>query len=69
MRVRLKIFKASSQPVVKDESKCFIVDVLDEIIEDALLDILNKDSLETCLFYGDLGLFDLGSTMDEMDYR
>jgi len=36
MRVRFNIFKASAQPVFEDESKCFFVDVIDEMIEEAL---------------------------------
>ena len=30
VRVRLSIFKASSQPIVEDAAKCFFVDVIDE---------------------------------------
>jgi len=37
MRVRLSHFKASSQPVLEDESECFFIDVIDEMIEDAYL--------------------------------
>jgi len=33
MRVRLNIFKASSQPMFKDASEYFFVDVIDEMIE------------------------------------
>ena len=31
MRVRLNIFKVSSRPVFEDESKCFFVDMIDEM--------------------------------------
>jgi len=37
------------------------------MIEEALHAILNSDPLGTYLSYGDLRLFDLGSTIDEMD--
>jgi len=67
MRVRLNIFKASSQFMLEDESKCFFVDVIVEMIKEALPTILNKDPLGTCLSHMDLGLFDLGSTTSELD--
>jgi len=67
MRVRLNIFKASAQLVFEDESECFFIDVIDEMIEEALPAILSSDPLETCLSHGDLGLCDLESTIDEMD--
>jgi len=67
MRVRLNIFKASSQCVLKDESECFFIDVIDEIIEEDLPTILNKDPLGTCLLHRDLGLFHLESTIGELD--
>jgi len=67
MRVRLNIFKACSQPVLEDESECFFVDVIDEMIEEALPAILCNDPLGICLSYGDLRLFDLGSAIDETD--
>ena len=49
MRVRLSHFKASSQPVLEDESECFFVVVIDEMVEKALPTILNKDSMGTYL--------------------
>jgi len=67
MRVRLNIFKASAQPVFEDESECFFVDVIDEMIEEALPTILSSDPFRTYLSHGDLRLCDLGSTIDEMD--
>ena len=54
MRVKLNIFKASSQPVHEAESKCFFVDVIDKMIEDAIPAILNKDPLGTYLSLRDL---------------
>jgi len=59
IRVRLNIFKASSQPMFEDKSECVFVDVIDEMIEETLPCILSNDSLGTCLFHGDLRLFDL----------
>ena len=67
MRAKLKIFKAFAQLVFEDEYKCFFVDVIDEMIEEALPAILNSDPLGTCLSYGDLRLFDLRGTIDEVD--
>ena len=65
--VTLNIFKASSQPMLEDESECFFIDVIYEIIEEALPAILDKDPLRTCLFHRNLGLFDLESTKGELD--
>jgi len=45
MRVKLNIFKASSQPVLEDESECFFVDMADKMIEEALPAILNEGPL------------------------
>ena len=42
MRVRLNIFKVSAQPVFEDEFECFFIDVIDEIIEQALPFILGS---------------------------
>ena len=67
MRVGLHIFKASSQLVFEDESKCFFVDEIDETIKEALFAILSNDSMGTCLSQGYLRLFDLACIMDEMD--
>jgi len=47
MRVRLNIFKSSAQPVFEDESECFLVDVINEMIEKALPAILSNDPLGT----------------------
>jgi len=63
MRVRLNIFKDSAQPMFEDESECFF----DEMIEGALPIILSSNPLGSCLSHRDLRLFDLKSTMDEMD--
>jgi len=65
--VRLNIFKASSQPVFEDESECFFIDVIDEMIEEALLTILSNDPLGAYLSHKDLRLFAIGSTTYEMD--
>jgi len=69
MRVRLNIFKASAQHVLEDESECFFVDVINEMIKEALPIILSSDRLGTRLSYGDLQLFNLGSTIGEMDSK
>ena len=67
IRVRLNIFIASSQPMFEDEYECFFVDVIDEIIEEALPALLSSDSLGTCISHGDMKFFDLRSKVDEMD--
>jgi len=67
MRVMLNIFKASSQPVFEDEFECFFVDVIDEMIEEALPTIPSSGPLGAYLSHRDLRLFDLGSIIDEMD--
>jgi len=66
MRVRLNIFKASSQPMFEDEHEFFFVDVIDEMIKEALLAIMISDPFVTNLSHEDLRLFNLGSTIDEM---
>jgi len=43
------------------------VDVINERIEEDLRTILSNGPFETYLTYGDLRLFDLESTIDEMD--
>ena len=60
IRVRLNIFKPSSQLVIQVESECLFIDVIDEMIEKALPIILSNDHLGTYLFHGSLSLFDLG---------
>ena len=67
MSIRLNIFNVSSQHMFEDEYECSFIDVIEEIIEEALLDILTCDSFGTYLSHRDLKLSDLGSTIDEMD--
>ena len=55
MRVRLNIFKVSSQLVFEDESKCFIVEVINKIIEVVLFVILSKDPLGAYVSHEHLG--------------
>jgi len=52
VRARLNIFKGSSQSVFEDESKCLLIDVIDEMIKEALPAILSNDHLGTYLSYG-----------------
>jgi len=56
MTVMLNIFKAYSQPMLEDESECFFIDVIDEMIEEDLPAIMNKGPLGTYLSHRDLGL-------------
>ena len=53
--------------MLEDESECFFIDLIDKIIKEALPALLNKDPLGTCLSHGDLGFFNLGSTISELD--
>ena len=59
MRVRLNIFRVSSQPVFEDKFEWLFADVIGEMIEEALPASKSNDQLGTCLFHGDLRLFDL----------
>jgi len=43
----------------EDESKCFFIDVIDEMIEEDVLTILSKDLLGTYLSYWGLGIIRL----------
>jgi len=43
--------------------------MIDEIIEEVLPTILSTDPLGTYRFDGNLSLFNLGSTVDEVDYN
>ncbi|KAI5654544.1 hypothetical protein M9H77_31731 [Catharanthus roseus] len=43
MRIRLNIFKTSSQPSIEDNSDCYFVDLNDELIEETLPLICSKD--------------------------
>ncbi|KAI5678354.1 hypothetical protein M9H77_09304 [Catharanthus roseus] len=43
MRVRLNIFKTSSQPSIEDNSYCYLVYVNDELIEETLPLMCSKD--------------------------
>jgi len=53
--------------VFEDESEYFFVKVINEMIEEPLPAILSNDPLGTSHCHGDLRLFDLGNTIDEMD--
>ena len=67
IRVRINILKVSFQPMFEDESECFFINVIDKMIEEVLHAILSNDPLGACLSRGNLRLFDLGSTTNEMD--
>ena len=60
MRVGLNIFKASSQPSLKYESKCFLVDLIDEMVEEALHILLSFDPLGVSFPNSELESFHLG---------
>jgi len=51
----------------KDESEYFFIATIDEMFKGSLPAILNKDPLRSCLFHRDLGLFDFGSIIGELD--
>lgn len=65
MKVRLNVFNASNQPPKEDE--CFFMDVVDELVEDALPYILAEDSLEACLVHFGFDDFDIKKSMEEVN--
>ena len=67
MRVRLNIFKVSFNLCLKMNLNVSFIDVVGEMIEEALHVIVNEDPLVTYLSYGELRWSDLGSTINEMD--
>ena len=53
--------------MLEDKSKCLFVDVVEEMIEEPRPAIVKQDPLGTCLSHRDLGLFNLGSAIGELD--
>ncbi|XP_059650641.1 uncharacterized protein LOC132296454 [Cornus florida] len=65
MKVRLNIFNASQCP--SDNNDCFLVDAIDECVEEMTLFALIKDPLEACLFYFDAESFDVEKSIEEVN--
>ena len=63
MQVKLNVFQASQQPHERDE--CLLVDVVDEIVEEALPSILVEDPLEACLAHFGFENFDIDGSVKE----
>ncbi|KAF5933586.1 hypothetical protein HYC85_029757 [Camellia sinensis] len=65
MQVKLNIFQASQQPHEREE--CLLVDVVDEIVEEALPSILVEDPLEACLAHFGFENFDIAGSVEEVN--
>ena len=71
MKISLNIFYASKAPSLDyEESECEEVcgiDLIDELVEEALPSILSPNSLEPCLAYLIANDFDVNAPMEEME--
>ncbi|XP_059639796.1 uncharacterized protein LOC132282202 [Cornus florida] len=65
MQVKLHIFHATQHP--SNEDDCFLVDVIDEVVEESLPFILIKDPLETCMSHFDFSNFDVDQAIQEVN--
>ncbi|XP_058213682.1 uncharacterized protein LOC131325434 [Rhododendron vialii] len=63
--LRLNVFNASEQP--HQEEDCFAVDMIDNLVEEALPYILNKDPLEACLAHFGFNKFDIDQSIEEVN--
>ena len=62
-KVHLEVFKTLDEPLQEDE-ECFMLDVLDDLVNQSTLYILSKDSLERFLTFEASNEFDLDPTLD-----
>jgi hypothetical protein len=65
MKVRLNIFKDFQHPL--DTSECFLLDKIEDVVEDTLPHLLMKDLLEACLSHFDFEEFDMEHYVDEVN--
>ena len=65
MKVKLNVFHASDQPARGDE--CFLVDKMDDLVEEALPYILADNPLEMCLAHVDIDNFDVDKAIEEVN--
>ncbi|XP_059649406.1 uncharacterized protein LOC132295243 isoform X1 [Cornus florida] len=65
MMVKLNVFNASQHPIVECES--FLVNVLDELVEESLPSILSKDPLEVCLTHFNMDAFYIEGSICEVN--
>ncbi|XP_059650646.1 uncharacterized protein LOC132296462 [Cornus florida] len=65
MKVRLNIFNASQYPL--DNNDCFLVDAIDECVEEMTPFALTKDPLKACLSYFDAESFDVKKSIEEVN--
>ena len=65
MQVKLNVFQASQQPHEREE--CVLVDVVDEIVEEALPSILVEDPLKACLAHFGFENFDIDGSVEEVN--
>ncbi|XP_059624086.1 uncharacterized protein LOC132267055 [Cornus florida] len=62
MMVKLNVFNTSQHPI--DEGECFMVNVLDELVEEA---IPSEDPFEACLSHFNIDAFDIESFIYEVN--
>jgi hypothetical protein len=65
MKVRLNIFNAFQHP--SDTSECFLLDMIEDAVEDTLPHLLMKDPLEACLTHFDFEDFNMEHYVDEVN--
>ncbi|XP_062170431.1 uncharacterized protein LOC133876162 [Alnus glutinosa] len=65
MKVRLNIFNAFQHP--SDTSECFLLDMIEDAVEDTLPHLLMKDPLEACLTHFDFEDFNTEHYVDEVN--
>ncbi|XP_059642050.1 uncharacterized protein LOC132284005 [Cornus florida] len=66
--VKLNVFNTSQHPI--DEGECFMVNVLDDIVEEAIpsnLSIRSEDPLEACISHFNMDAFDIESSIYEVN--
>ncbi|XP_059658558.1 uncharacterized protein LOC132304870 [Cornus florida] len=66
IKVRLNIFNANNCP--SDDKDCFLVDSIDECVEEIGPFSLKKDPLEACLSYFDAESFDVEKNIEEVNF-
>ncbi|XP_059635294.1 uncharacterized protein LOC132277454 [Cornus florida] len=65
MKVRFNIFNASNCP--SDDKDCFLIDTIDECVNEMAPVALTKDPPEACLSYFDTESFDVDKSIEEVN--
>ncbi|XP_028071942.1 uncharacterized protein LOC114274252 [Camellia sinensis] len=65
MQVKLNIFSASQHPSREDD--CFMIDIVDELVEGTLPFVLAEDPLEICLAHFGFEAFDIDRSIEEVN--